>query len=75
MSTDTVTCFRCGAREKIRKAVDWNGEFRNGRLVAVLCPACQTPEEDVEARVNEATLVYGADDRGRVIGRPKGDAS
>jgi hypothetical protein len=43
-----------------------------GRIVELLCPDCQTPEEDAEAAVNEATLEYGIDSTGAVRGRPKG---
>jgi len=34
----------------------------------VLCPGCQTPKENTEDVINEATLVHGQDDHGRLIG-------
>lgn len=37
-----------------------------------LCPGCQTPEENAEAEVNQATLDYAVRADGRAIGVPKG---
>lgn len=45
-----------------------------GRRRRVSVPRCQTPEENAEAVVNEATTVYGRDAHGRFTGRPKADA-
>lgn len=65
-------CGRCGRR--LRKDLDgWNGTFRNGRIVELLCPNCQTVDENVEAVINEATLDYSlSSDRTQVLGTPKG---
>jgi hypothetical protein len=40
-------------------------------LDGCLCPDCQTPEENAEAAINEATLEYGVSVDGRLLGRPK----
>ncbi len=64
-------CKRCG--KKYRGRGDWNAELRNGVVLYLLCPRCQTPEENAEAAIREATTVYGRDAFGRVTGRPKGE--
>lgn len=64
-----LTCSRCGSTGTDRG--DWNYEFKSGSLIAVICPRCQTPEENAEAEINEATLEYGLDSRGRPAARPK----
>lgn len=66
-----IQCSRCGERTRPVKAVGWNATFSAGRVVGYLCPACQTPEENVEAEINLATTNYGLDPFGRVIGFPK----
>ena len=66
-----VRCSRCGTRTRVPKAVGWNATLKQGRIVGYLCPACQTPEENVEAEINLATTNYGIDAFGRVIGFPK----
>jgi hypothetical protein len=43
----------------------------NGLIVALLCPGCQSSEEDLEAQVNAAALSYQTDDQGRIWNRPK----
>ena len=53
---------------------DWNATVKRGVVVGSLCPNYQTPEENAEAVVNEATTVYGRDAQGRFTGRPKADA-
>lgn len=66
-------CQRC-RRNLTTSATDldrWNSEFRQGRIVALLCPECQTPEENAEAEINLATLDYHHDSAGRVRGKPK----
>lgn len=53
-------CSRC-TRACWKEADDasrWNTEFDRGVLVGVLCPECQTPEENAEAEVKAATLDY-----------------
>lgn len=66
-----LRCKLC--RNTVREAQSdgWNVEVRKGRVLWFLCPSCQTPEQDLEAQVNEAMLTYGRDDKGRVTGRAK----
>ena len=63
-----VRCSRCG--RPMRSMTGWNVETRAGVPVVAICPDCQTPEENAEAEINEATLIYRRDDKGRVIGSP-----
>jgi len=62
-------CGRCGH--------DWDGEdnwnaiMRQGRIVGFLCSDCQTPGENSEAVINEATTDYITDPFGLVRRRPK----
>lgn len=51
--TELVRCSRCGRR--MRSAAGWNAVFHLGYVTGYLCPDCQTPEENAEAVVNEAT--------------------
>ncbi|MDC8973986.1 hypothetical protein [Mycobacterium marinum] len=51
----------------------WNVVVERGYVTGLLCPNCQTPQENAEAAVNEATLDYTVID-GRLAGRPKGIA-
>lgn len=58
----------------MRSAIGWNAVFRSGVVHSYLCPACQTPEENAEAEINEATLNYsagGVDWLGRVYAAPR----
>ena len=57
-----IECDRCGRRT--RNHAGWNAIFEQGRIVGHLCPNCQTPEENAEAAVNEATLAYSRGDDG-----------
>jgi hypothetical protein len=52
--------------------VDWNVTFLDGVVAGLLCPQCQTPEEDAEAEINEATLDYFVLPDGRLAGIPRG---
>lgn len=68
-----IKCARCGRRFR-RGAADahhWNGDYRAGVLLRILCPACQTVQEYCEAAVNEATLDYATLPDGRGICLPK----
>lgn len=69
-----IRCSRCDRR--LRGNADaWNGEFRAGKLVAVICPSCQSTDENLEAAINDATLDYGVkveDGKLRVAGHAKG---
>ncbi|KXP08791.1 hypothetical protein [Tsukamurella pseudospumae] len=64
---------RCnGCRRRLHSNIEgWNAQFCNGRIAWILCPACQTPGENAEAEVNEATLDYGTGPLGEQIARPK----
>lgn len=59
---EVVRCSRCRARTRVGlpAAAEWNVVFDKGVLVGFLCGACQTPEENAEAVINEATLDYGS---------------
>src|SRR5215211_7124598 len=53
-----IRCSRCNRR--MRRAIEpgrgeWNATFVHGVLTGYLCPDCQTPEENTEAVINEAT--------------------
>ncbi|MDQ6854726.1 MAG: hypothetical protein M3046_13715 [Actinomycetota bacterium] len=54
----------------------WSQRADKGRLTdEYMCPDCQTPEENAEAEINEATLDYRRgkiDARGRMTAPPKG---
>ena len=63
----TMKCERCSRR--YRGAGDWNMNVRSGVVVGLLCPGCQTPEENAEAEINLATIDYGQDENGRLTGR------
>lgn len=54
-----IKCTRC--RRRMRREDGWNCTFNAGRPTGeFLCPDCQTPEESIEAKVNEATLDYSS---------------
>lgn len=63
-------CARCDRRYKGRG--DWNATVVAGVVVGLLCPSCQTVEENAEAESNLATLDYGRRGDGRLVGAPKG---
>ena len=64
-------CNRCGRRARSMAAVEeWNVTVSLGVITEVICPACQTPLENLEAAINEATMDYGVLG-GWLIGRPK----
>lgn len=56
MSKKVVKCSRCGRRQ--RRLEGWNVVFNGGMVEGYLCPGCQTPEEDLEAQVNEVLTDY-----------------
>ncbi len=66
-----MKCSRCGRRH--RGQDDWNVTLKAGVVVGTLCPDCQTPAENAEAVINEATLRYARDKSGRVVGAPRTD--
>lgn len=71
-------CSRC-FRSLIRsagmglddEAWHWAVRIRNGVPVALLCPDCQSAQENAEAEVNAATLDYGQDSVGRIVIWPR----
>jgi hypothetical protein len=74
MTVIVIRCDRCGRRCRNPAAFvtdEWNATLRQGVVVGHLCPDCQTPEENAEAAIHEATLVYGRDAQGRHIAWPK----
>ncbi|GJO37416.1 hypothetical protein NJB1604_02180 [Mycobacterium marinum] len=74
MARRSRPCDRCGRRARSLAAMsDWNVVVERGYVTGLLCPNCQTPQENAEAAVNEATLDYTVID-GRLAGRPKGIA-
>lgn len=66
----TSRCSRCGRR--LRSMTGWNVNVVAGNVVDFICPACQSPEENAEAEINEATIRYSTDAFGRLVGTPKG---
>jgi hypothetical protein len=64
-----IRCDRCNRR--LRKLDGSNVIYDQGAIVGYLCPACQTPEENAEAEIKEATLSYFRDSEGHVLARPK----
>lgn len=68
-----IRCDRC--RKRCRNPREWNVTLRAGWIVGITCPGCQTPMENAEAAVNEATLRYtGTDHLGRLTATPKDGA-
>ena len=60
MTAIVIRCDRCGRRYRNPAAFvtdEWNATLRQGVVVGYLCPDCQTPEENAEAAIDEATLV------------------
>lgn len=56
MKKAAVRCSRCHRRCVNDK--DWNTMWKQGVLVGFVCPDCQTPEESLEARVNQSVYDY-----------------
>lgn len=66
-------CSRCNRR--INKDPDANLTMKSGYLVGFICSRCQTPEENAEAVINEATVDYSSwttNAFGQSVGRSKG---
>jgi hypothetical protein len=64
-----IRCDRCNRRR--RKPDGWNVIYDQRAIRGYLCPACQTPEENAEAEIKEATLSYFRDSEGHVLARPE----
>jgi hypothetical protein len=72
MSRRLKPCDRCGRRVRTLAAMaGWNVVVKSGYITGLLCPSCQTPEENAEAATNEATLDFAVIN-GRLVGSPKG---
>ena len=65
----TPKCSRCARRW--RGHGEWNMTMVRGRVAGLLCPSCQTPEENAEAEINFATLDYAMNAHGQLTARPK----
>lgn len=65
-----LTCTLCANTGTDRG--DWNGSYRSGRLLSIICPDCQSADQNAEAAINEATLDYSMNAFGQVVVRPKG---
>lgn len=73
MSAKVNRCMRCGRRQ--RTLLGWNIVFDKGTPTGHLCPNCQTPEENAEAEIREATTDYTTtwvDPAGKWWAKPKG---
>ncbi|UUE19877.1 hypothetical protein [Microbacterium sp. J1-1] len=68
----TISCSRCRRKTKFKRSTGWNAAFIQGAVAGFICPTCQTPEENAEAEINEATLTYKIDAFGRTIATTKG---
>lgn len=65
-----MKCVKCGKKNRGRG--DWNVEIKNGVAQWIICPSCQSPEQNAEAAINEATTDYtGPNAFGLFTGRPK----
>lgn len=73
MTQRVFRCSRCPAKVRPHQArfSEWNAQLRDGVVVGALCPDCQSTEENAEAAINEATVDYSSDGRGRYRGSPK----
>lgn len=69
MSSRVIRCHRCLSR--CRRADDWNVTTKAGYITEATCPRCQTPEENAEAEINIATLIYSTDALGRWLCTPR----
>jgi hypothetical protein len=64
-----IRCGRC--KRRLRNPYGWNVIGDKGSIIGYLCPNCQTPEENAEAEIKEATLTYFRDSLGRIVTLPK----
>jgi hypothetical protein len=64
-----IRCKRCSRRW--REQHDWSVIVVDGRIVELFCPDCKTPDEAVEAAVNEAMLDAALDKRGLIVLSPR----
>lgn len=74
--TPIIRCARCQRRLRNLDTAGergWNARLENGLVTAVLCPDCQTPLENAEAVINDATTEVLGTVGGRLVGRPRVD--
>lgn len=57
----TRMCVRC-RRGVPAVPTGWNGVWKLGILKSVICPECQSVDENLEAEVHDATLNYVSKD-------------
>lgn len=69
MNAGTIRCDRC--QRRYRGTGGWNVTMAAGVPIGYLCPDCQSPAENAEAEINQATTAYAIDDQRRMVGRPK----
>lgn len=52
--TVRANCMRCARRYRAftKEAERWNVDYRSGFIMGLLCPGCQTVEENLEAEIN-----------------------
>ena len=69
----TTGCQRCGRpfSRKLADAAGWNGFYLGGVLQHLVCPGCQTADENIEAEVADAMTSNSLDAFGRSVSRPK----
>jgi hypothetical protein len=76
---DQFRCARCHTVATLPTVLEqeWNAVFEDGMVVALICSACQTPEENAEAEINRSAIDYstgGTDELGRAYVRDPGAA-
>ncbi|MFJ7279351.1 SNF2-related protein [Kitasatospora sp. NPDC098663] len=55
LTSTVLRCASCGrGYERAADRDQWNGDFKRGVLKAVICPKCQSPDQVLEAVVNDA---------------------
>ncbi|MGO8967867.1 MAG: hypothetical protein ACLQGN_30840 [Mycobacterium sp.] len=53
MTSKIIRCSRC--KRRYRGQGGWNNNTIAGLVIEMLCPDCQTPQEDLEAELNLIT--------------------
>ena len=70
-----IPCQRCGKRKPKDKLL--NLTFKDGVVIGVICGACQTAEESIEAEVHEALIDYSTmhlNSSGQAFAQLKGES-
>ena len=68
---EVLTCDRCGRPNNDVEGEEWNMVIEGGFVVGLVCPDCQTPQENAEAVINESALGCGKHEQGRTRGSSK----